>query len=516
MIRLAITVITVALNAAQDLPLTIESVLGQTYDNVELMVVDGGSWDRTHDVLQRYDGRIDRIMTIEDGGIYQAMNFAATQAGGDFVLFLNAGDRFYDADVIETMVARRKGDPDVFFGDHVYVEGRVERFVRSSDFGRLRQRLRQGRIDHAWHTAIPCHQATFTRTRLLREMPYDTRYAICADHDFLLRACEAGARMQYIDEIVCHYVAGGMSASQGPRIHREWAHAYRKHSLRPLDVDSFFFHTAAASPFPGFNGYSGRLLSVAERDPSGETRWHQAGAVTLSAPEAIEAVGLHVKGAGDDPAQTVVFSSGERLLGAERPGVGEFEVRSAFIEPVSPGQLVHLTPDAGSTDPAEGPAAGQAEGPALGTWRFEALNFIPCATIERCGIDLFSMDPASVDDVFIDGWSNFGLDQGPVWSIIEQASVAFATPAPVRRLTIHCSGNAHAPGTQTLSVVVNGKVAGTAPLPLASEPLAFTLDVSDHWRDGANIIRMCVDQLSFLPEARRAAGFAVSGIEWEG
>jgi glycosyltransferase involved in cell wall biosynthesis len=188
-----ITVITVTLNAALDLPLTLESVLGQTYPHLETLLVDGCSWDNTSTVLNRYRDRLSRIMTIEDGGIYQAMNTAVQVATYDYVLFLNAGDRFYGAGTVEAMVARMAGQPDVFYGDHIYVEGRVERFTRSTNFDWLWQRLEQGRIDQKWHTAIPCHQATFTRTRWLRDMPYDTRYAICADHDFLFRA-QAAAR----------------------------------------------------------------------------------------------------------------------------------------------------------------------------------------------------------------------------------------------------------------------------------------------------------------------------------
>jgi glycosyltransferase involved in cell wall biosynthesis len=75
-----ITVITVTLNAALDLPLTLESVLGQTYPHLETLLVDGCSWDNTSTVLNRYRDRLSRIMTIEDGGIYQAMNTAVQVA----------------------------------------------------------------------------------------------------------------------------------------------------------------------------------------------------------------------------------------------------------------------------------------------------------------------------------------------------------------------------------------------------------------------------------------------------
>ena len=88
----------------QDLPLTIESVLGQTYPEIEYLVVDGLSHDATGAVLDRYAGRIDRVLHYEDGGIYDAMNFAAREAANEYILFLNAGDRFYCADAIEALM----------------------------------------------------------------------------------------------------------------------------------------------------------------------------------------------------------------------------------------------------------------------------------------------------------------------------------------------------------------------------------------------------------------------------
>lgn len=508
--RPGITVVTVALNAATDLPLTIESVLGQTYPEIEYLVVDGLSHDATHDVLGRYASRIDRIVPYEDGGIYHAMNFAAQLAGNEYVLFLNAGDRLYGADAIEAIVERRHGDPDVFYGDHVYVDGRTESHMAAADFGWLRHQLLHGRIDRNWHLRIPCHQATFTRRALLRELAYDTRYSICADHEFLLRACDAGARFQYVDEIVAHYVAGGFSGAQGSLIHREWAHAYRKHSLRPLEVDKFFFQTAAASPFPSRTSYSGLLAGGAyDEEPGSEqgTRWRWAGEAAIAAPSCVPAVGIEIRGQGLDGGQVLGFSRDGNLLGGAMIGGGPFALRAGFIEPLLPGQVLTISPA------VVRPLSGQDR--RVAGWGFEDICFLPGATLATPVFDIAASSPQLLDAVLIDGWSTPEPEQGLVWSEDEQASIAFGLDRAITRLTVVCAGNPCASGGQELSIVVNGQLAGAFLLAPGAGPIGCDVDVSALWRSGPNIVRVCVDQLAEVPGDPRLLGVALHRIAWQ-
>lgn len=509
-----ITVITVTLNAGRDLPLTLESILGQTYPSLETLIIDGYSWDDTYAVLKRYGNRLGRIMMMEDSGIYQAMNAAVQAADGDYVLFLNAGDRFYRADTVATMVARIKAQSDIVYGDHIYVEGRVERFVRSTDFDLLWHALQQGRIDQKWHTAIPGHQATFTRTQWLRDMPYDTRYTICADHDFLFRAHAAGARMQYIDEIVCHYMAGGMSGAQGVRIHREWAHAYRKHSLRPLAVDSFFFGTPQASPFSAFSPASGKLLDGTgpemQLEPAGQ-RWRRVSAPTVSAPANRETVGIEIAGVNPAPDQTLVVSHNRELLCAERLALGSFASRMAFIAPLAPGEQIRLTmqiPQGGT---------GTQE------WGLEELHFMACPALTGAGLDILCVDAEQVSDIFLDGWQgpewcdegDEGDGRACVWSNVEQASLAFSLPAPIKTLTLFVEGYGDAKQGRELSVIINGIMAGYIRLMAGHGPQRHSIAVGSSWREGANIIRLCLDHLAYDTSRHQWRGLGLSRIEWE-
>ena len=231
------TVVTIARNAASALPLTLESVIAQDYANLEIAVVDGMSWDGTGRVLDRYAPLVDSIVVEEDAGIYQAMNRAAERATKEFVIFMNAGDQFFCADAISRMVRGVNGEADIFYGNHIYDSARRELFRRAADFGLISDRLAAGAIAVDWLDAIPCHQATFTRSDLLRDLRFDTRLRVSADHELLFRAHEAGARMLYVDELVARYFGGGFSAAMGERTRLEGASVYRRFSDRPDLVD---------------------------------------------------------------------------------------------------------------------------------------------------------------------------------------------------------------------------------------------------------------------------------------
>ncbi len=101
-----ISVITVCYNAEQEIERTINSVLNQTYDNVEYIIVDGKSTDLTIDIINKYSSYISKIISEPDKGIYDAMNKGIRNADGDWVIMMNAGDIFSSDDVIESIFSR--------------------------------------------------------------------------------------------------------------------------------------------------------------------------------------------------------------------------------------------------------------------------------------------------------------------------------------------------------------------------------------------------------------------------
>ncbi|OIP90868.1 MAG: hypothetical protein AUK55_12215, partial [Syntrophobacteraceae bacterium CG2_30_61_12] len=221
--RPLITVATVTRNAERELPGTLASIFGQSYDNIELLVIDGASTDNTLGVIQQYDAWIDEWVSEPDGGPYDAMNKAAQRAGGEWILFLNAGDWLVATDTLQWLVESAPAAADVIFGHHFYrqMDG-TEVWHKANCFAWTHRQLRKGELSNAWVTGIPGHQATLTRTTLLRESGYDTaRYRYAADHDFLLRMSAAGRTFHHSDRTVAVYCAGGFSWRNAPACMRE-------------------------------------------------------------------------------------------------------------------------------------------------------------------------------------------------------------------------------------------------------------------------------------------------------
>ena len=124
-IKNSISVITVCYNCKDDLELTINSVLSQTYNKIEFIVVDGGSKDGTKDVLEKYRDRIDVCISEPDNGIYDAMNKGIAYSSGEWLIFMNAGDRFCDVDVLEKVFSSELPHGAEFLYSDYYFHSKV-------------------------------------------------------------------------------------------------------------------------------------------------------------------------------------------------------------------------------------------------------------------------------------------------------------------------------------------------------------------------------------------------------
>lgn len=215
-----ISVITATYNSGRTIGDTLESVLRQTYSDVELIVVDGASRDDTMDVVRRYEPRFGGRMhwTSEpDRGIYDAMNKGIARATGDVIGILNSDD-FYTSDTVLERVAEAMagGDVDAVYGDIHYVrDGDLHKCVRyysSRPFRRGLMRL----------GFMPAHPSFYCRREIYeRYGTFDTTYRVAADFENLLR-------LIYVNRIKTRYLpvdfvtmrTGGASTS-GLSSHRQ-------------------------------------------------------------------------------------------------------------------------------------------------------------------------------------------------------------------------------------------------------------------------------------------------------
>ncbi len=109
-----ISVITICYNAAAGIERTIQSVLGQTYRNIEYIIIDGGSSDGTVDIIKKYEDRFEYWVSEPDKGIYDAMNKGIKHAEGEWLNMMNAGDNFADKDVLKNIFIAEIPEEKVF------------------------------------------------------------------------------------------------------------------------------------------------------------------------------------------------------------------------------------------------------------------------------------------------------------------------------------------------------------------------------------------------------------------
>ena len=120
-----VTVITVCYNAETGIEKTIQSVIGQTYQNIEYIIIDGGSKDHTLNIVNKYKDRISKVISEPDKGIYDAMNKGILAATGDWINFMNVGDSFFSPDTLSKVFEKSdhsnagvvpKSEPNGFYG----------------------------------------------------------------------------------------------------------------------------------------------------------------------------------------------------------------------------------------------------------------------------------------------------------------------------------------------------------------------------------------------------------------
>ena len=198
-----ISIITVVYNGAKTLKETIVSVLEQTYDCLELIIVDGGSTDGTLNILKKYDAPKIVWKSEPDKGIYDAMNKGIKMATGDFIYFLGADDTFYNNDVLENIFSNTENKYyDLLYGN-VYAHA----LKRTYDGEFSKDKLLFQNISH---------QAIFYRKDVHQKVGYyKDQYKTFADWNMNIECFfHPGIRVKYIDIVIANFAAGGLGTSQ--------------------------------------------------------------------------------------------------------------------------------------------------------------------------------------------------------------------------------------------------------------------------------------------------------------
>lgn len=197
-----VSVVTVVYNGEKHLEQTIRSVLDQTYRNIEYLIIDGGSTDKTLDIIGSFEDRIDYWSSGPDNGIYDAMNRGIGMAKGDLVGLINSDD-YYEPDALQAVVDKYVSNPSpqILYGN-TYIH-HLDLSARYKAYSHTKYWLGMG----------ICHPAMFVHGEVYQAVgKYDPGYKIAADFDFMVKAILKKVPFVPVGKFLVNYRASGFSA----------------------------------------------------------------------------------------------------------------------------------------------------------------------------------------------------------------------------------------------------------------------------------------------------------------
>ncbi len=233
------SIITVSLNAEKLIFDTLKSALDQDFTDFEIIVKDGGSTDKTLDNVP-CDERI-RVITKQDKGIYQGMNQAIAEAKGEYLIFMNCGDRFYDSTVLSQAyrVLKERNTPCILYG---------KRFTENKGVVEYPSRMKK----RFFYNSTLCHQASFIPKKAFCDIGcYDEELEIASDWKFFLEAYLGGVEYEYCDSVFCFFKDGGVSESES---------GFKLGEKERKPIKKMYFSTFEKIYIPLINTKAGRLL----------------------------------------------------------------------------------------------------------------------------------------------------------------------------------------------------------------------------------------------------------------
>lgn len=198
-----VSIITVTYNAASSIEKTLLSVFKQSVftEQIEYIIVDGGSTDGTLDIINRYRPQLAHIVSEPDHGIYDAMNKGARLASAPWILFMNADDELYDRQTIERLHLNQRVADHILYGDHIITNrNNAEQPAQAAPFWQHPELIGGLGI---------CHQSIYMPTLWMLEHPFCwQQYRYCADFESVYYWYTQGKRFDYIPRPLCKFEQG--------------------------------------------------------------------------------------------------------------------------------------------------------------------------------------------------------------------------------------------------------------------------------------------------------------------
>jgi len=199
-----VSVVTITRNDLLNLAKTIDSVTSQDYPNLEYIIVDGDSTDGTFEFLESKQAHFDKWISEPDRGIYDAMNKGTYLSTGDWIIFMNSGDRFYSSTTIfEVFNSKEVHGFDLIGG----------RCAFTNTDGDTTTEFPMRPVEEIWKGMPVSHQAIFSKRSLLLERPFSLEFKIASDFQFLYSTIYAGASFKILDLFIATTDQEGLSRS---------------------------------------------------------------------------------------------------------------------------------------------------------------------------------------------------------------------------------------------------------------------------------------------------------------
>lgn len=188
-----ISIVTVTYNCNAIIRETIESVLSQNYVNKEYIIVDGMSSDGTLDIVKEYNDKL-TLISEKDRGIFDAMNKSLLHITGEYVIFINAGDKFVNNHVLEDIFYNKVYSADLLYGDH-YVQNDLGYIFRKAEPIYLNKPTK---ADLVYKSQGFCHQSLFTKSSILKIIQFNLNYPLGADYDTTAKIYNINNSIEYV------------------------------------------------------------------------------------------------------------------------------------------------------------------------------------------------------------------------------------------------------------------------------------------------------------------------------
>ncbi len=219
-----VSIITVCKNAKDTIEATINSIRSQIYENIEYIIIDGDSTDGTKEIIEQNRDAVNKFISEPDNGLYYAMNKGLDMATGEYVWFLNAGDRIPHSNTLHKIMSCSFIFQDIYYGQTTI----IDKNGRTLKKRRLKPLQRLTRNSFKWGMLV-CHQAFIVKRKLVKH--YDTRYKFSADYDWVLSAIEKADQelIRHSSRTYCKFLDGGISAKNMTQSNKERYHIMIEH-----------------------------------------------------------------------------------------------------------------------------------------------------------------------------------------------------------------------------------------------------------------------------------------------